>query len=1006
MASLTLIAILVVLSCPNLFAQRGTSRAPRTVFTNPAAIAINTTPSNFTVPSTATLYPSPITVSGMTGNTTRVAVTLDSLTYLRLADLDLLLVSPTGQKYVFMSDALPGQSSIATEDKLYTFADDAAGTFPTNFEAPSGSYKPLSGDTVADVFPAPAPAGPYGQPNAATFASVFNGASPNGVWSLYAVDDSANGVGSLNSGWSLSITTDGSPATNFSNSDYIGLNDLLATSSPYGSSIIVSGQNGVISNLKVTINGFSHPAPSDVDILLVGPNGTSAIIMSDVGGATSGSVNLTFDDNAPSIGNVFTITSGTYGPANNFNESLSDTFPSPAPFRPYGQPSLGNFNGTSPNGEWRLFVVDDQNGNSGTISGGWSLDLTTTPTPPATPLTCSAPSFTPTNYGVGAGPTNMAIGDFNNDGKQDIAVSNQISNNVSVLIGNGNGTFASQSTYAVGSGPYSIVAGNFNADTNLDLAVANSTSNNVSILIGNGSGSFTAGGTFLAGANPISIASGDFNNDSKADLAIANFGGFFVGLVTVLLGNGSGAFTAGPSVRTRSQPSFVAVSNFNGDGFQDLVVANFGAGSVSTYFGNGTGSFQLQQNITSANGPVALRVADFGTDGINDLVIANYNSDTLMFCTGTASGGFVGCNPTSAGGNNPISIAAADFVGGGSKTTAVALSGSNLVKVLNSNVTVGDIPNAVETADFNGDGKADIASVNLGSNDVSVLLNQCKAARGNIFDYNGDRRTDFSVYRGSGSSYFIESLNSSGPARNFGRPTDQLVPADYNGDLKADYAFFRPSNGLWYVSDASTRTVYFTLFGLPGDVPVPNDFDGDGKADIAVFRPSAGLWYIRRSTDNAIIVVTFGSNGDIAAPADYDGDGKTDVAVFRPSTGVWYIAKSSDGGFIITQFGSAGDVTVSADYDSDGKADIALWRPSTGVWYVLRSSDGGFSANAWGSTGDFPVVGDFEGDGTFDFAVWRPTDRVWYVRKSSDGGGIFFQWGVSTDIPIPNAFVR
>ena len=997
------IAVLLFSLCPNILGQKGVIKSPQTVFSNTAPIPINTT-SGLTAPTVATLYPSTIEVANLPGAITNLAVTLDGVNTTMLRDMDFLLVGPTGAKFVFFSDGYSAAFG-GVDDRVYSFTDQASDSFPTSGAAPpSGIYKPTSGDGTADTFPAPAPAGPYNQPPSATFSSTFNGTNPNGTWSLYAVDDNLNFPGSISSGWSLTITTE-SASGNFINSNYIGLHDVHAPSSLSGSVINVTGMTGTISNLKVTLNRINHVSAADIDVLLVSPNGKSIILMSDINGAATADT-VTFDDAAASP--ITSISDGTFRP-NDLSDTGTDAFFGAAPARPYHPAfeGLSRFNSFSPNGEWRLFVVDDAQGAAGSIEGGWSLDITTTtPTAPF-PSSCSAPSFSTTNFATGINPTNVAVADFNNDGKADLAVTNQVSNNVSVLLGNGDGSFGAQTLFSVGSSPYAIVAGKFNADNNFDLAVTNSASNTVSILHGNGSGSFTLGSSPFVGSNPISIATGNFNGDQWSDLAVANFGGFFSGSVSILLGTETGSFTTGTSVRTRTQPSFVTVARLNPDANDDLIVANFGSDSVSTYFGNGAGQFQLQQNITTGAGPVSVEVADLGTDGILDLAVANYNADTITRCSGTASGGFVGCTSNNpAGGNNPISITAADFVGSGTKATATALSGSNLVNVLTSLVTVGQSPNAVESADFNGDGKPDIVSVNFSSNDVTILINSCLAAKGNIFDYNGDRRTDFSVFRPSTQAYFIHSLNSGGPFRFFGRPTDMQVPADYDGDGRTDLAIFRPSNGLWFILDQSQRPLYFIQFGLVGDIPVPADYDGDGKTDLAVFRPSEGNWYIRRTSDNGLQVNSFGMNGDKPATADYDGDGKSDLAVFRPGTGVWYVFRSSDSGVAIVQWGMAGDLVVPGDYDGDGKADIAVWRPSNGGWYVLKSSDGTFIAVGWGLDGDKPVIGDYEGDGKFDFAVWRPSDNVWYVRKSSDNGAIYFQWGISTDVPIPNAFVR
>lgn len=979
------------------------AKAPLAVFSNTTPVTINTA-SGLTAPTLASAYPSTVNVSGMTGNTTKVEVTIKGITH-TMNQVDMLLVSPTGAKFVFLSDS----TSPGGNDSFYTFSDTGTSILNNSVSA-SGTYLPTDVNSGTDTFPAPAPAGPYSFPPTATFASVFNGVDPNGTWSLYAVDDQLFTSGYVVSGWSLTITTTGSPQT-FSNSNYFSFSDIYSVSAPYGTLINVSGQAGVLSNLKVRVNGYSHASSGDVDMLLVGPNGRSVTLMSDVSSSTVSNIDLTFDDAAASGINVSPIVTGTYKPTD--NSSDNDFFPSPAPLRPYlesSQNQLNNYYGFNPNGEWRLFVVDDTQINAGSISGGWSLDITTVPTPQPPPLSCSGPSFAPSSFAAGNNPTNLAVADLNNDSKVDVAVTNQASNDVSVLLGNGNGGLGTQAVFPAGTAPYSIVAGQFNADSNLDLAVANSGSNNISILIGNGNGGFSAPTNFAAGINPISITSADFNSDGKADLAITNFGGFFFGTVSILFGNGAGGFTAGTPLRTRTQPSFVATANLNGDSNPDLVVASFGANSVSTFFGNSNGTFVLSQNIVTGAGPVALRLADFGTDGILDLAVANYNADSFTACTGNAAGVFSSCSVNNpVGGTNPISITAGDFIGNGTRAMATALSGTNAVNVFGSNVAVGVFPNAVETADFNSDGKPDMITANSGSNDVSVLINSCLAAKGNLYDYNGDRKTDYSIFRPSNTSYFVQSLNPFAAYRALGRASDVLVPADYDGDRRTDFGFYRPESGLWVIHDNSggvVRPIYFLQFGLPDDIPAPADFDGDGKTDIAVFRPSNGTWYVKRSIDNSLQTVQFGTAGDKPVAVDFDGDSIADLGIFRPSTGVWYIWRSSDGQFTIRQFGIAEDKTVAADYDGDGKSDIAVWRPSTAVWYVLRSSDDDFRAVAWGLPTDLPLIGDYEGDGKFDYAIWRPNDGTWYIQKSSDSGTIGFQWGVSTDKPIPNAFVR
>ena len=189
-----------------------------------------------------------------------------------------------------------------------------------------------------------------------------------------------------------------------------------------------------------------------------------------------------------------------------------------------------------------------------------------------------------TTYTVGSNPLSVAVGDFNGDGKPDLAVANSSGGTVSVLLGNGDGTFQTQTTYTVGSSsfPFSVAVGDFNGDGNPDLAVANAGSGTVSVLLGNGDGTFQTQTTYTVGSTPASVAVGDFNGDGNPDLAITNAGS---GTVSVLLGNGDGTFQTQTTYTVGSTPRSVAVGDFNGDGKPDLAVANSSGGTVSVLLG-------------------------------------------------------------------------------------------------------------------------------------------------------------------------------------------------------------------------------------------------------------------------------------------------------------------------------------------------------------------------------------------------------------------------------------
>ena len=271
-----------------------------------------------------------------------------------------------------------------------------------------------------------------------------------------------------------------------------------------------------------------------------------------------------------------------------------------------------------------------------------------------------------------------------------------------------------------------------------------------------------------------------------------------------------------------------------------------------------------------------------------------------------------------------------------------------------------------------------------------------------VSDFDGDGRTDLSVYTPNSGLWQIESSsNSSFRATNFGLSEDKLVTGDYDGDGKSDIAIWRPTTGVWWIL-GSSGGLQTTSFGLSTDIPVPADYDSDGKIDIAVWRPSTGIWYILQST-LGFKAFSWGLSEDKPVVGDFEGDGKADITVYRPSTGVWYIMQSSSSLLKAAAFGLASDEPLSADFDGDGKNDFAVYRPSEGNWYVLNSSNNQVVINKFGLAEDLPIPADYDGDGKGDIAVFRPSQNIWYRLNSSNGAFSARVFGQGGDKPSPGS---
>jgi len=457
---------------------------------------------------------------------------------------------------------------------------------------------------------------------------------------------------------------------------------------------------------------------------------------------------------------------------------------------------------------------------------------------PSVPAQCNTVGFAAAaNFAVGLEPDSVAVGDFNNDGKLDLATANQTAPNVSLLLGNGAGGFGAATNFPAGNGPVSLAVGDFNTDGNLDLAVAKFAASNVSLLLGNGAGSFGAPINFTAGSSLSSVAAADFNGDGKLDLATANSGS---NNASVLLGNGAGSFAAATNFAVGLRPVSVAVGDFNRDGKLDFVVLNQDSNSVSVLIGNGSGSFAAATNFAVGDIPTSLAVGDFNSDGKADLVVANDNTNDMSLLLGNGAGGFgAATNFAGAPNSHPQAIAVGDLNGDGKlDVILVNLNSSNLSVLLGTgtgsfaaatNYATASLPRWAAVADFNGDTKLDLAVTNSPTN-LAVMLNNgptCSTQpslliNGRIADAHNNSLPDVIVTLSGSITRVVQT--DSGGSYSFAN----LTPGgNYSLTLQSNYSVFAPSR-IDFSNLGSNQTPSFipAPVAVPVTSPLSDDFNG------------------------------------------------------------------------------------------------------------------------------------------------------------------------------------
>jgi hypothetical protein len=386
---------------------------------------------------------------------------------------------------------------------------------------------------------------------------------------------------------------------------------------------------------------------------------------------------------------------------------------------------------------------------------------------PQTPDSPPPLDFLPPVIYSSGGPfaASVAVADVNGDRKPDLLVAG---GSVSVLLGNGDGTFQTAVTYDSGGGgsAVAIAVADVNGDGKPDLLVANEQTATVGVLLGNGDGTFQPVVTYSSGGDlPLSIAVADVNGDGKRDLVVANSCDLSCspdngGVVGVLLGNGDGTFqTAVPYSSGQGSLDSAAVADVNGDGSPDLVVADDANGTVGVLLGKGDGTFLQIVNYSSGGVfPMSVAVADVNGDGKPDLLVANCDASGSSSCIdlsvdgsvgvllGNGDGTFQTVVAYDSGGSGGASVAVADVNGDGKPDLVVA---DNCDRGCNSGGLVGVLlgkglgifkpvvgfgisnanANSVAVADVNGDGKPDLlVAITSNVGEVAVLLNNTAIA--------------------------------------------------------------------------------------------------------------------------------------------------------------------------------------------------------------------------------------------------------------------------------------
>jgi hypothetical protein len=573
------------------------------------------------------------------------------------------------------------------------------------------------------------------------------------------------------------------------------------------------------------------------------------------------------------------------------------------------------------------------------------------------------------------------VGDFDSDGKQDLVVRNGSDATVKVLRGDGTGGFKPAGDYGAGGFPSRLVVSDFNVDGKQDLAALSGS--NVNVLFGDGLGGFQAPVSYSAELSANELFVGEFTSDNAPDLIVARTGSRTDGFVNFLRNTGNGQFelairhVAGSSIGLR-----VAVGDMNGDGISDVITLfpdspgdPDGRGVLRILLGNGAGGFRD-----------SLQVAEINSADTDSAVIGDFNGDSNPDLA--VAGGFLGAGIEIRYGNGtdflpePViynvpgfgQLATGDFNGDGNQdliepsVSSVALGSSGGLQAPRKRLHA--FPAAVAAADFNRDGKQDLVVLN--TSDPFFVLDPVTPSAQVLL---GTGAGDF------GSAIIVAQFERVGP--------NDVTVGDFDGDGMTDIALaapFSPSNDgkdlkviLANNSGFNAAQGYAT-----GSTPLAlttGDFNGDSKLDLVVAGSHGEILLLPGGGDgvfNALVAVaTVNTSPSDLAAGDLNSDGILDLAVAYEPSGVFgepnmvsVLLGASNGGFLsrvnLTVEPESRTVTVG-DFNFDRKLDLAV----DGTSVFLGKGDGTFTAPIrFGGGGNAGLAAaDFNGDNKTDIAA-------------------------------------